>query len=161
MDHQDCGGYMPLFLPSAGRKALVVGAGRIAARRVHTLLRFGVLVTVIAPEICPELLALEQERAVTIIRRHAEAADVTPDLFLAAAVSSDRACNKMIGEAAKALGIPVSVADCREESTFFFPAVVDGGGVVAGLISVDGNDHHLAARQAKRLRDTLKTPLEE
>lgn len=161
MIYHDCGDYMPLFLPVAGRNALVVGAGTIAARRIRTLLRFGVKVIVIAPDICAELAALETEGAVTIHRRKAETVDVVPDLLLVVAASSDRVCNHMISEAAKTLGIPVSVADCKEESTFFFPAIVDGGGIVAGLISLDGGDHRLAAKQSRRLRETLKTPLEE
>lgn len=151
-----CGSYLPVFIPAAGRRALVAGGGQIALRRVRSLLKFGVRVTVVAPEICEELDALEREGALETRRRPAAREDVTPELLLAVAASSDRACNRMIGEEARRLGIPVSVADCREESSFFFPAILEGGGVVGGLISVNGQDHRLASRQAAKLRAVLQ-----
>ncbi|MDD6032423.1 MAG: bifunctional precorrin-2 dehydrogenase/sirohydrochlorin ferrochelatase [Oscillospiraceae bacterium] len=151
-----CGSYLPVFIPAAGRRALVAGGGQIALRRVRSLLKFGVRVTVVAPEICEELTALEREGVLETRRRPAAREDVTPELLLAVAASSDRACNRMIGEEARKLGIPVSVADCREESSFFFPAILEGGGVVGGLISINGQDHRLASRQAARLRAVLQ-----
>ena len=70
------------------------------------------------------------------------------------AASSDRDANRTAGERARSLGIPVSVADAKGESTFFFPAVIEGGGIVAGLIS-EGQDHRLAARRAAEIREML------
>lgn len=52
-------------------------------------------------------------------------------------------------------GISVSVADCAAESTFFFPAVCEGGGLIAGLVS-DGSDHHAVSGMAKRIRLLLE-----
>ena len=69
--------------------------------------------------------------------------------FLAVAATDDRAVNRQVGEEARALGIPVSVADCREECSFFFPAVCEGGGVTAGLVSRGGRDHGRTARAAR------------
>ena len=56
----------------------------------------------------------------------------------------------------RALGIPVTVADCRAECTFYFPAVCEGGGVTAGLISQHGADHRRAARAARAVRQALE-----
>lgn len=47
--------YFPLFVDLEGRQVLVVGGGKIAARRVRTLLEFGCEITVISPEVCEEL----------------------------------------------------------------------------------------------------------
>lgn len=150
-----CGGYFPLFVPARGRPALVVGAGKIACRRVLTLLEFGVKVRVIAPEVCEALAALADGGGIQLERREARPQDVTPGLLLVVAASSDRVCNREIGLAARGLGIPVSVADAREESSFFFPAIVEGGGIVGGIISQNGGDHRQAARQSARLRAFL------
>lgn len=149
------GGYFPLFVPAEGRRALVAGGGRIACRRVYALLQFGVEVQVVAPEAVQPLVSLAGEGRIHLLRRKAGPQDVTPGLLLAVAATSDRSCNREIGRAARALGIPVSVADCREESSFFFPAIIQGAGVVGGVISLNGGDHRLAARQSARLRAFL------
>ena len=47
--------YFPLFVNLEGRRVLVVGGGKIAARRIRTLLEFGCEITVVAPEVGEEL----------------------------------------------------------------------------------------------------------
>ena len=42
--------YFPLFVDLEHKKITVVGAGRIASRRIRTLLEFGADITVVAPE---------------------------------------------------------------------------------------------------------------
>ena len=45
----------PLFLDLTQKRAVVIGGGKIAARRVFALLEFVREITVIAPELLPEL----------------------------------------------------------------------------------------------------------
>lgn len=40
----------PLFVDLEGARAVVVGGGTVACRRIQVLLRFGAYVTVIAPD---------------------------------------------------------------------------------------------------------------
>ena len=47
--------YFPLFVDISDKKIVVVGAGKIAARRVKTLVDFGAAIVVVAPQISPEL----------------------------------------------------------------------------------------------------------
>ena len=75
---------------------------------------------------------------------------------LAVAATDDRAVNRAVGEEAKVQGIPVSVADCPEECTFFFPAVCEHGGVTVGLVSHSGGDHRRAAEAASAVRKALE-----
>ena len=51
-------GSYPLVLDLAGRRAVVVGAGAVALRRVRGLLEAGALVQVVAPDVLPELAEL-------------------------------------------------------------------------------------------------------
>src|SRR5699024_5408966 len=48
----------PLTLDLSGRQVLVVGGGRVAARRVRSLIAAAAQVRVLAPEVCDELDAL-------------------------------------------------------------------------------------------------------
>ena len=43
-------GYFPLFVDLQGKNILIVGAGKIAARRATVLVEFGADVTVVAPD---------------------------------------------------------------------------------------------------------------
>lgn len=141
----------PLFIPLEGEPVLVVGGGAVAARRVKALLSFGAAVTVVSPELCP---ALEREQARFRWKRRRYDGDVS-GYRLAVAATDDRAVNRLVGEDARRLGIPVSVADRKEESTFWFPAIARSGGMVAGLTSADG-DHAAVKRTAERIRRVLE-----
>ncbi len=136
----------PLFVSLAGRKCAVFGAGKIAARRAKILRRFGAEVVVTAPEARADI-------AVDHCRGYEKSG--LSGVFLAVAATDDRAVNHQIAADCRACGIPCSVADAAAESTFFFPAVCEGGGLIAGVVS-DGAAHEKTAQAAKRIRTVLE-----
>lgn len=145
----DCMGYrFPLFLDLNGKKAVVVGGGKIALRRAGVLLSFGAEVTLIAPE-CESVPA-----GAVFCRRPYQPGDLA-GAFLAVAATNCREVNRRVGQEAKAAGIFVSVADRKEESTFFFPAICTGGGLVCGVVS-QGEEHKKTAVAARRVRAVLE-----
>lgn len=138
----------PMFIDLHGRRAVVVGGGKIGLRRAGVLLSFGASVTIIAPECAcvPE--------GVTYIPRPYGTGDLS-GAFLAVAATNDRSINRQVGQEAASAGIFVSVADSKEESTFFFPAICAGGGLISGVVS-KGEDHHKTARAARAIRSVLE-----
>ncbi|MFR3291033.1 MAG: bifunctional precorrin-2 dehydrogenase/sirohydrochlorin ferrochelatase [Lachnospiraceae bacterium] len=50
--------YFPLFVELQGRRALIVGGGRLALHKAEKLLPYGAELRAVAPEFCPELQAL-------------------------------------------------------------------------------------------------------
>ena len=139
---------VPLFVDLQGKLAVVVGGGTVAARRTGALLRFGARVRVVAPRVKERLAGAEY-----VLRPYAPGDLTGADLAVAA--TDDRAVNRAVGEEAKVQGIPVSVADCPEECTFFFPAVCTGENLVAGVIG-RGDDHARTARAARAIRSALE-----
>lgn len=138
----------PLFVDLSGKKVVLVGGGTIAARRIGTLRLFGCRITVISPELsCSSEGLTWQNRPY----RHGD----LEGAYLAIAATSDRQVNRQVGLDAQALGIPVSVADCETECSFYFPAVCTGGDLIAGVVST-GKDHHKTARAAKAIRHVLE-----
>ena len=87
-------------------------------------------------------------------RRGYEKSDLS-GAFLAVAATDDRAVNHRIAADCALLGIPVSVADSAEESTFFFPAVCESAELTAGVVS-RGAAHGKTAEAAKRIRRVLE-----
>ena len=122
------------------------GAGKIAARRAAVLRRFGACVTVTAPEKRAEI-------EINLCRGY-EKSDLS-GAFLAVAATDDRAVNHRIAADCAFLGIPVSVADSAEKSTFFFPAVCEGAELTAGVVS-RGTSHAKTAEAARRIRRVLE-----
>ena len=138
----------PLFIDLTGKKVVLIGGGTIAARRIATLRLFGCEIEVVAPELkcSPEGLHWKQ--------RAYRSGDLE-GACLAIAATDSRQVNHQVGVDAGRLGIPVSVADCEGECTFYFPAVCTGENLIAGVVS-GGKDHHRTARAAKAIRRALE-----
>jgi siroheme synthase-like protein len=155
-------GFFPLFIPVAGKRVLVIGGGAVALRRVQTLLSFDCVVHVITKEPCPGLEALAAEcfrtgRELTLERRSFVPGDCVKGgrpVFVIAATNS-RTVNHAIARECAGRDIPVSVADCKEESTFYFPAVAVHDRIVAGVSSC-GQDYHAVRKAAAAIREVLR-----
>ena len=146
--------YFPLFIPLDGERAVVIGAGRVACRRVESLLPFGAEITVIAPDACPAICALAEQGQIRLLLRGYAPGDLA-GARIAVAAADSRAVNHAVSREASAAGIPVSVADCRGESTFYFPGIAREGTLVAG-ITASGTDHRLAARASAAVRECFR-----
>lgn len=138
----------PLFVDLTGRTAVVIGGGTVGLRRAAVLRRFGAAVTVISPVLAHDVEGIRH------IARGYEPGDLS-GAYLAVAASSDPAVNAAAGREARQLGIFFNRSDCREECGFFFPAICEGEGVVAGLAG-DGSDHRKTARIAGEIRKILE-----
>ena len=138
----------PLFIDLNNKKVVIVGGGTIALRRAEVLLSFGANVTIIAPE-CSAVPA-----GATFLPQRYQQGDLA-GACLAVAATNDRTVNEQVGKEASAAGIPVSVADRKEESTFFFPAICAGSGLIAGVVS-QGEQHKKTAAAAKKIRAVLE-----
>lgn len=146
--------FFPLFINIKDKLVLVVGGGKIAARRVNTLLKFDSKVRVIAPEINEDLKVLKDKNLIEIINRDYCSHDID-GCYLVVAATNKRHVNCLVGSDAKRSGAFVSVADCKEESNFYFPAVFEDEGVVGGLISKGGSNHSLVRTRAEEIRKCL------
>lgn len=140
----------PVFVSLWGKKVVVAGAGTIAARRIDTLRKFGAEIHVIAPETSKDI-SLDG----IIFEQRPFCSDDLQDAVLAVAATNIRAVNHEIAQVCQEKAIPVSVADCAAESTFYFPAICQGRGLIAGVIS-DGSDHHAVSEMAKQIRKIME-----
>lgn len=140
------------LLPSAG-PALVVGGGAVAARKVQNLVEGGFAVTVIAPEIAPEIRA---HPTVTLVESSFQPSDLPTDApyALVFACTSDRETNRLVGELARRARIPALIADDQSESTFFTPATHRDGDLTVA-VSTAGASPTLARDIRDRVAEAL------
>jgi len=141
----------PIFISLDGKRVLVVGGGKVAARRTRVLLDFGALITIVAPDIGPDMRKLLGR----IVWRQERYSGLEENYALVIAATNDRNVNRQVSEDVLKRGIPVSVADQKEESTFWFPAIIQSDGLIAGLISRSG-DHGAVKRAAQKMRKSLE-----
>jgi siroheme synthase-like protein len=80
---------LPVFLKLEGRRVLLVGAGPIAVGKLSSLLAEGARVTVVAPEVRPEIEQAAKDSGVEIRRRGFEPGDVDGVWWIVAAAPPD------------------------------------------------------------------------
>lgn len=141
----------PIFLDLTGRKIRVYGAGRIAARRVETLLLFSPQVTVYAPEASASLGKAAAESRLTLRKEAYEPGSIPADVFMVLAATDDASVNEQIYRECHEKGILVNVCSDQSLCDFHFPGIASKGGLVIG-INAGGNDHRLARRWTEKIR---------
>ena len=140
----------PIYVDLFQKPVVVVGGGKIAARRVETLLPFGCRVTVVSPSLCARLENLRDEGRIAYRERKFRPGDCT-GAALVTTCTDDRDVNRQVAEECARIRVPVSVADRREEGTFYFPAVITDGEVTVGVASC-GSKHSDVRRVADAIR---------
>ena len=146
--------YFPLFVDLSDKKIVVVGGGNIATRRVKSLLAFTRNITVIAPAITSDLIALSMSGHIQIEQRPVRRSDFA-EAFMVLAATNDWKLNDTIYEICKDEGIFVNVANDREQCDFYFPGICIQDNLVVG-VTASGDDH----KRARLLRAAIQKMLE-
>jgi uroporphyrin-III C-methyltransferase/precorrin-2 dehydrogenase/sirohydrochlorin ferrochelatase len=127
----------PAFLKLAGRKVVVVGGGPVAAGKLESLLVAGADVTVVAPEVRPEIEA----RNVRIERREFAPADLDGAWWVIAAAPPE--VNRQVLAAAEVRRVFVNAVDDPQHASAYAGSVVRRQGVTIA-VSTDGRAPALA-----------------
>jgi len=145
------GGY-PLQLCLDGRRVVVVGAGRVAARRVPPLIEVGADVLVVAPD--TTALPREVAAAVTIQPRTYAGSNDLAGAWLVHACTDDPAVNERVAADAEAARVWCVRADDASRSAARVPAVGRSDDVTVAVTT--GGD----PRRASALRDAVLSALD-
>jgi uroporphyrin-III C-methyltransferase/precorrin-2 dehydrogenase/sirohydrochlorin ferrochelatase len=145
--------YFPVFLDLKGQNVLVVGGGDVALRKITLLERSGAVITLVAPEIVPELRQRGGAGDFKIKAREFVPSDLDGARLVIVATSR-RAINRWIAKLSDARAIPVNVVDDREASRFIIPAIVDRDPVLVA-VSTGGTSPVLARRLRERLEASI------
>lgn len=147
----------PLFLKLEGRRALVVGAGRIAESKIQSLVRAGARVTAVAPEALPALRQEAAEGRFEWLPREFIESDLAGVLLVVAATAT-QSVNHRVAEAARAQGVLVNSVDDPPDCDFYYGSVVERGDLQIA-ISTAGKSPALAQRLRREIDELLPRDL--
>jgi siroheme synthase-like protein len=142
--------YYMACLQLEGRSCLVVGGGTVAVEKVRGLLDCGARVTVVAPQVAPELAELDVE----LVRRQYRTSDLE-GRFLVVAATSTRGVNRRVFADAEARSLLCNVVDVPELCSFILPAV-HREGPIAVAVSTGGASPALAQALRRQIAEQVR-----
>ncbi|MBV9310002.1 MAG: bifunctional precorrin-2 dehydrogenase/sirohydrochlorin ferrochelatase [Solirubrobacterales bacterium] len=139
-----------------GRRCLVVGGGDVGLEKVEGLLACDAAVTLIAPDVHPELAQLALEGSITWHRREYSSDDLD-GMLIAIAATDDSELNIRVFEDAEGRAMLVNVVDVPPLCNFILPAIVRTG-PIAVAISTAGASPALAKRMKREIGELFGEP---
>ncbi len=143
----------PVNLLVAGRRCVVVGAGRIAARKIDSLLAAGADVTVVAPGVGAEVRAWAEGGRLRLVERDFQPADVE-GAWLVVTATDVAEVNRAVFVAGEERRIFVNSADDPANCSFTLMSVVRRGDIVVS-IGTNGRSPALATFLKDHVRDEM------
>ena len=138
----------------AGKKAVVIGGGTVAQRRVPILIGAGADVHVIARAATPAVEALaEQEPGITLQLRDYRDGDLE-GAWYAIAATDDPAVNAAVVAEAESRHIFCVRADSARDGTAVTPASFDHDGLLVGVLA--GGEHRRSAAIRSAIREAFQ-----
>jgi len=145
----------PVMLQLNREQCLVVGGGKVAHRKIRSLLAEGALVTVIAPSVIEAIMHLAESGDIDLQERPYVSGEAA-GYALVFAATDERPVNRRVFQDARDAGVWVNVADDPELCSFHLPAVIRRGDLHVTLAS--SGSAPFAVRRLRRLFEKLITP---
>ena len=143
----------PVNLLVRGRRVVVVGGGRIAARKIGPLLDAGAVVEVVAPVVGAEVRAFADAGRLVLHERGFRPGDVH-DAWLALTATDDPAVNAAVHADGEAERVWVNSADDPANCSFTLMSVIRRGDLVVS-VGTGGRSPALAAELRRRLEEEI------
>ena len=164
--------FFSIELNLEGKNVLVVGGGRIALRKVKTLLPTGARITVVAPQFDPEFESLQSADKVAELSRRAESASITlktrpyepldlRGIFMVFICTDQPTVNAQVSNDARARRILVNNACDYLDGDFIVPARMDFGQNIAVTVSTQGRAPSLAKKLKQKIQAEWAEGLEQ
>ena len=145
--------YYPVLLDLRGKLCVVVGGGRVAERKIRSLLQAGALVKVISPRLTFSLSRFKMKGEIIHRQRPFRSTDLH-GAFLAIAATDDRRANERVFGRALDQKIPVNAVDDPAHSSFIVPSLLQRGDLLIA-ISTSGKSPALAKALRKKFQKEI------
>lgn len=113
--------FLPISINIENKKLLIVGGGNVAVQKIKNLLKFTTNIHVVAPEICSEILEIDELETTlgAYDKKYIEG------IFLVYACTNSESINKQILLDCEATGILCNRTDKAEDSHFRSPGIIE------------------------------------
>jgi uroporphyrin-III C-methyltransferase len=149
---------LPIFLKLEGRPGLLVGAGNVALEKIGSLLKTGLRLRVVAPQVRPEIRQLAQEGKLSVTEREFALSDLDGNFIVITATDSP-AVNQAVYAGALERNILCNSVDDIPNCDFFFGSVVSRGDLQIA-ISTAGESPAFAQRLRREIDEQLAQDLD-
>jgi len=143
--------YYPVFLNVGSKKCTVAGGGRVALRKVNTLLQYGLAIEVISSRVSAGISELAEKGKISLLKRNYQAGDID-NSFMVIAATGNHHLNREIAQEAHEKKILVNVVDDPANCDFIVPSSFRRGDIIFA-ISTGGKSPALARRLRLRLEE--------
>lgn len=144
----------PFMMNIASKKIVVIGGGKIAAKRIHSLLPFEPCITVVSPTLDESLQPLVKSNAIRYMKRNFQSSDVE-HAFIVIAATNNANINQIVKDSCS-LNQLVNLADDPKGSSFHFPAFYEKDDITVA-VSTNGISPSLSVK----LRDEFAAIIDE
>ena len=123
--------YFPILIEFENAPVLIAGGGQIALHKAELLKKQGADITVIAPEICKEILDLSVKTELRTVK-----AEDAEGKILVIDASGSKEAEKFLSDACQRLHIPYNCAGHGDACTAIFPAIFKKGRTLVAVSSL-------------------------
>ncbi|UCA11728.1 siroheme synthase CysG [Aeromonas enteropelogenes] len=126
--------YLPIFCRLDNKPVLLVGGGEVAQRKARLLLDAGAQLTVVAPELDPELAELAANGSIEWLTGEF-APEQLAGKWLVVAATNRREVNALVYQSANQARIFANVVDDPKRSSFIMPSIIDRSPLMVAISS--------------------------
>ncbi|RXJ68931.1 siroheme synthase [Halarcobacter ebronensis] len=145
--------YLPIFYSVKNKNILIVGAGKIALKRLETVLNFCKDVTIISPLTDEKIDILIVQNSLNYIKREYKKGDIE-DFDIVIVAANDISLQKSIYKECKNKNILFNCVDILELNDFIFPAIIKEESLTMAFTT-----NGASASFTKRFKNYIKSKL--
>jgi precorrin-2 dehydrogenase/sirohydrochlorin ferrochelatase len=147
--------YYPILVNLRGQKAVVVGGGKVAERKIETLLHYAAAVQVVSRDLTQTLMRYAEQGRITYLGDTFEDSQLK-GAFMVIAATDDPELNHRVSLAAKRQNLLVNAVDQPQDCTFIVPSILQRGDLIIA-VSTSGKSPALA----RSIREELEAKFGE
>jgi len=142
----------PITLQLKGKKVVIVGGGKVARRKLSSLVDSKAEITIISPELAFDLQMFTQTLNIKWIKRPFQSEDII-GAFLVIAATNSKETNTAVRESVNEYQL-LNIADDPEHSNFHLPSTLRRGGLSIS-VSTSGASPILARKIRTKLEESF------
>ena len=131
--------FFPVSIDLNNKNVLVIGAGKVALRKIETLLNYNCNITVITKEVLEEkFLELEKDNKIKILKNQEFKEKFLQDIFLVVVATDNEVLNKNISQLCISKNILVNNITSKDDMNVRFASIYEKDDIQIA-ISANGN----------------------